>query len=66
MVTKDTKIMEVINTYPESINVFANHGLGCVGCMIANFETLGDGAAAHGIDIDKLLEDLNKLEPAQA
>ncbi len=65
MITKDTKIMEVIQNYPESVNVFANHGLGCVGCMIANFETLGDGAAAHGIDIDKLLVDLNNLKPVE-
>lgn len=66
MITKDTKIMEVIQNYPESVNVFAQHGLGCVGCMIANFETLGDGAAAHGIDIDLLVDDLNKLQPAKA
>ncbi len=61
MITKDTKIMEVVQNHPESIAVFQNHGLGCVGCMLANFETLGEGAMAHGIDIDTLLEDLNNL-----
>lgn len=61
MITKDTKILEVVEQYPESVYVFQNHGLGCVGCLFANFETLGEGAAAHGLDVDKLVEDLNAL-----
>lgn len=64
MITKDTKIMEVVEKYPESVGVFQNHGLGCVGCMLAHFETLGEGAAAHGIDVDSLVGDLNKLAAA--
>lgn len=61
MITKDSKILEVVQNNPETVTVFQNHGLGCVGCMLAQFETLGEGAAAHGLDIDVLVEDLNKL-----
>lgn len=60
MITKDTGIIEAVQNHPEILQVFAEYGLGCVGCMAARFETLEQGAAAHGIDIDALIADLNK------
>ncbi len=59
-VTKDMPIKEIVDKYPQTIQVFMMHGLGCVGCAIANFENLEQGALAHGIDVDKILADLNK------
>ena len=53
-------IGEVVEKYPQSVQVFMMHGLGCVGCAIANFENIEQGAQAHGIDVDKLIDDLNK------
>lgn len=61
MITKDTGIIEAVQNHPEIMQVFAEYGLGCVGCMAARFETLGQGAAAHGIDVDALIADLNKV-----
>ena len=58
-ITKDMPIQEVVEKFPQTIQVFMMHGLGCVGCAIANFENIEQGAAAHGIDVDKLIEDLN-------
>ena len=60
MITKDTGIVEAVQNHPEILQVFAEYGLGCVGCMAARFETLEQGAAAHGIDIEALVADLNK------
>ena len=60
MITKDTGIIESVQNHPEILQVFAEYGLGCVGCMAARFETLEQGAAAHGIDIEALVADLNK------
>ena len=60
MITKDTGIIEAVQNHPEILQVFAEYGLGCIGCMAARFETLEQGAAAHGIDIDALVADLNK------
>ena len=60
MITKDTGIIEAVQNHPEILQVFAEYGLGCVGCMAARFETLEQGAAAHGIDIEALVADLNK------
>lgn len=60
-IKKDMSIMEIVSKYPDTADVFMNHGLHCIGCAAASFETLEDGAKAHGIDINKLLKDLNKV-----
>lgn len=60
-VTKDMSIIEIVQTYPETIEVFAKHGLGCIGCAAARFENLEAGAKVHGIDPDKLVEEINEI-----
>jgi hybrid cluster-associated redox disulfide protein len=57
----DMSMGDILAKYPETAEVFQKHGLHCLGCAIASFETLEQGALAHGMDIDKLLEDLNKV-----
>jgi len=59
-ITKDTGIIDAVQEHPEIIEVFQEYGLGCIGCMAANFETIGQGAGAHGLDVDALIEDINK------
>ena len=59
-ITKDTGIIDAVQEHPEIIEVFQEYGLGCIGCMAANFETIGGGAGAHGLDVDALIEDINK------
>jgi hybrid cluster-associated redox disulfide protein len=61
MITKEMKIEEVIQKYPETIEVFMQHGFHCLGCAAASFENIEDGATVHGIDVDKFVEELNKI-----
>ena len=59
-IKKDMPIGDVVTKHPETIEVFLKHGLHCIGCHVAAYESLEEGAKAHGIDAKKLLEDLNK------
>lgn len=59
-ITKQMKIDGVLKKYPEVAAVFAKHGFHCIGCAAASFESIGQGAVAHGVDVDKLIKDLNK------
>lgn len=59
-ITKDMSIGEVVEKYPATAAVFQNSGMGCLGCAIAHFENIEQGATAHGIDVDALMEELNK------
>ena len=61
IIAKDTGIIDAVQQHPEILEVFAKYGLGCVGCMAAHYETIGQGAGAHGIDVDALIEDINKV-----
>ena len=60
MITKEMGIMEVVQNYPETIPVFQEFGMGCIGCAAAHYETIEQGASAHGMDIPALIEALNK------
>jgi len=60
VITKDMSIIEVVQLYPVTIEIFRKYGMGCFGCAAARFENIEQGAAAHGIDIDALVADLNK------
>ena len=59
--TKDMSIMEVVQSYPDTVPVFLYAGMGCFGCMAAQFETIEQGATAHGIDVDALMDALNEI-----
>lgn len=58
-ITKDMGLLEIVQNYPETLEVFQRYGLGCIGCAAARFENLEAGAKVHGIDPDKMVEDLN-------
>ena len=59
-ITKDMGIQDVVDKYPQLVPVFFKYGLGCLGCAAARFESIEQGAMAHGIDVDALISDLNK------
>lgn len=59
-ITKQMSIIEAVQQYPQTIEVFRGYGMGCLGCSAARFENIEQGANAHGIDVDALIADLNK------
>lgn len=58
-ITKEMGLIEIVQNYPETIEIFQKYGLGCIGCAAARFENLEAGAKVHGIDPDKMVEELN-------
>jgi hybrid cluster-associated redox disulfide protein len=62
-VKKDDRISEVIKKHPESAPIMMKHGIHCVGCHAAFFETIEQGSQAHGMSekaITKMVADINK------
>ena len=60
-ITKDMSIIEVVQQYPDTAMVFMYAGMGCLGCAAARFENIEQGALAHGIDVDALIDALNEV-----
>ncbi len=54
-------IGEVIKKYPKAVFVFIDYGLHCVGCPMAQNDTVEGAAKLHRLDLKKLLHDLNKV-----
>lgn len=61
MITKETNILEAAQKYPVIYQVFAKYGLGCIGCMVAAGETIGEGISAHGLNADVIVKEMNDL-----
>jgi hybrid cluster-associated redox disulfide protein len=61
-INENMTIAEVLKAKPDTAKVFITHGMHCVGCAIAAGETLAQAAVTHGVDIKKLIDDLNKAE----
>ena len=59
IITEEMNIREVIEKHPEVIQIFQKYNMGCIGCIAASFEKLSDIAVVHGIDVKKLVKDLN-------
>ncbi len=63
-ITKDWTIQNLLDKYPESVDILVNYGFHCIGCAMAQYETLGQGAKAHGLKgkkINDMLQELNKI-----
>ncbi|MDI9498057.1 MAG: DUF1858 domain-containing protein [Bacillota bacterium] len=59
MITKDMIIADIIMMDRAVVPILFRHGLHCVGCVMANRETIEEAARVHGLDIDALIHDLN-------
>ena len=58
-ITKDMTFAELMEFDSEAGAKLAERGLFCGGCPMAQFETIENGALAHGVDVDELLKELN-------
>lgn len=59
--SKDMLIIDVLRAYPQARAIFTAHGMGCVGCMGSDTETIESGARMHGISVQALVDELNTL-----
>ncbi len=61
-ITKDMKIVDIIEKKPEAAELFFETGLGCAGCAFSSFESLEQGALGHGMteeDVEIIVKRLN-------
>jgi hybrid cluster-associated redox disulfide protein len=59
IITKDMNFGEVLQRFPQTMPVFGKYGMHCIGCSMSAFETIEQGAMAHGINVKKFVDDLN-------
>lgn len=55
---------EVLETWPQTIRVFLDHKMSCVGCAMATFDTIGEAVANYGGTLDLFLAELSRASAA--
>ena len=58
-VNKEMSIGQVLSLDRSTARIFMGFGMHCLGCPHATSESLSDACAAHGADVDVLVEKLN-------
>ena len=53
-------IAEVVSRWPKTAKVLTKQGMHCIGCPMAMQETIAQASRVHGINLKKMLEELNK------
>ncbi len=61
VIKKNTKINEIISAYPDAGKFFTDLGMSCSQCFAVNFDTIENGALMHGMDVSKLIDQLNEF-----
>lgn len=59
MVNSDERVSALLARNPKAARVLLDHGMHCIGCAIARFETLAEACAIYSIPLERLLSDLN-------
>ena len=60
MISKDTKIGELLQEFPDKAEILLAAGMHCLGCPASQAETLEEACEVHGIDVEELINELNK------
>jgi len=59
-VTKKMVLEDILESNPKAADVLIKNGMHCAMCHMASGETLEEAAEAHGADLEKILNELNK------
>ena len=59
-ITASMSFTEIMDKYPQVIEILLEKGMHCIGCPMSMQENLGQGAKAHGLDPKELIKEINE------
>jgi len=59
-ITTQTTIGQVLEMFPDAVEVFEKYGLPCAGCLALFMDSIETGARRHEVDADRLVAELNR------
>jgi hybrid cluster-associated redox disulfide protein len=60
-ITKDMLIGDILRAAPDSVPLFLDMGMHCLGCPASLGESLEQACLVHGVDVDEMVEKLNEM-----
>ena len=61
MLTKEMTVGQVLRLHPQTVQVFLELGMHCLGCPSSASESLEGAALTHGRNVEELVAQLNKV-----
>lgn len=58
--SKKISFAKLLEENPDAADILMSRGMHCVGCPMAMQESLEDGAMAHGLDADEIINEIKK------
>ena len=58
--TQEMTVAEVLETWPETVEVFQTLKTACVGCVMAPFDTLADVARIYELELAAIMQALHQ------
>ena len=59
-ISKETRIGELLVTFPEAAPILMEIGMHCLGCPSSQMESLEEVCMVHGIPVEKLVSVINE------
>lgn len=59
-ISSDITVKELLENYPQTLRMFLDMGFLCAGCPAEAFHTLADVAKAYKLDVNTLIDNINK------
>lgn len=53
-------VAEVLDAWPQTIRVFLDHRMHCVGCAMAGFDTIAEAVANYGGALEPFVAELTR------
>ncbi len=60
-ITASQLVQDIMIRWPQTIPVFLDHHMNCVGCSMAAFEVLEDALDIYCLSVEPFVEQLNKI-----
>lgn len=60
-ISKDMTMGEILQINDQLAEILLDKGMHCVGCPAHSFESLEEACMVHGIDVDEVVNDINKF-----
>ena len=58
--TSDMTVAEILELWPETVDVFQEYKTACVGCVMAPFDTVTDVAQIYELELSKIMDALHQ------
>ena len=61
MITLDMLVADIMNAWPQTVQIFLRYRMLCIGCDFSEFDTLGEVIENYDLNSKKFLQELNDL-----